>query len=48
MGQMLGNITLNLVNKYQPMNYRIVFYTQFVFLALFLPTLILAPESPGK
>lgn len=45
-GQLLGAVTLNLVAQTRPMDYKIVFYTEFVFVALLIPSLVFAPESP--
>jgi SP family general alpha glucoside:H+ symporter-like MFS transporter len=47
-GGLLGTVMLNEVANYAPLNYKIAFYTEYGVLAIFLPGVILAPESPSK
>lgn len=44
LGQLAGAIGLQTIAL--DMSYRKVFYSEFVFLGLFLPALLFAPESP--
>lgn len=47
-GGLLGTVMLNEVANYAPLNYKIAFYTEYGVLAIFLPGVILAPESPSR
>lgn len=45
-GQLLGSVVLEILMQVAPMNYKGAFYAEMVILAMFLPGLIYAPESP--
>ena len=47
-GGVLGTVTLNEIANYAPLRYKIAFYSEFGVLALFLPTVVFAPETPSE
>ncbi|KAJ9121876.1 hypothetical protein QFC24_004458 [Naganishia onofrii] len=45
-GQLSASIALQIIATTSPLNYKLAFYSEFVFLGMFIPALIFAPESP--
>jgi MFS family permease len=48
LGQLSLAIGLKILNNTNPMGFRNIFYSEFVFLGLWMVPLVLLPETPGK
>lgn len=48
LGQLALAVGMKILNDANPMAFRNMFYSEFVFLALWIGPLIYIPESPGK